>query len=389
VIDKGVAFLVSNVRPDGSWPIDTNLATWVTTLSVNALAAGEGIEGHLDGPARKAILEWLLAQQYRVEHPYTHAAPGGWAWTDLPGGVPDADDTAGAVLALRNLAKGSDCPDFPRAKEAASTGIKWLADLQNSDGGIPTFCRGWGKLPFDRSAADLTAHAILAMSAWMDDLDPAMQTRARKAISRGVEFLRRTQRPDGSWLPLWFGNQHRPEEDNPTYGTARVVMALAELEAKRDPAWPVDGMLVKAVRWLVDNQNADSGWGGGVGTPSSIEETALAVDTLAALVLRVPPSSVFRLGVVVTPDTKVLPSSREHPQAESTPLEGGTNFRDSIARGVAWLVEHTNCGTQFDPSPIGFYFAKLWYYEKLYPLIFTVAAIARAKAALARALGYS
>ena len=24
--------------PDGSWPIDTNLSTWVTTLSVNALA---------------------------------------------------------------------------------------------------------------------------------------------------------------------------------------------------------------------------------------------------------------------------------------------------------------------------------------------------------------
>jgi squalene-hopene/tetraprenyl-beta-curcumene cyclase len=30
------------------------------------------------------------------------------------------------------------------------------------------------------------------------------------------------------------------------------------------------------------------------------------------------------------------------------------------------------------PAPIGFYFAKLWYYEKLYPLIFTVAALGRA-----------
>jgi squalene-hopene/tetraprenyl-beta-curcumene cyclase len=28
--------------------------------------------------------------------------------------------------------------------------------------------------------------------------------------------------------------------------------------------------------------------------------------------------------------------------------------------------------------PIGFYFAKLWYYEKMYPLIFTVSAIGRA-----------
>jgi squalene-hopene/tetraprenyl-beta-curcumene cyclase len=31
-----------------------------------------------------------------------------------------------------------------------------------------------------------------------------------------------------------------------------------------------------------------------------------------------------------------------------------------------------------EPSPIGFYFAKLWYYEKLYPLIFTVSALGQA-----------
>jgi squalene-hopene/tetraprenyl-beta-curcumene cyclase len=30
-----------------------------------------------------------------------------------------------------------------------------------------------------------------------------------------------------------------------------------------------------------------------------------------------------------------------------------------------------------EPSPIGFYFAKLWYYERLYPRIFTVAALKR------------
>ncbi len=31
------------------------------------------------------------------------AAPGGWSWTDQPGAVPDADDTAGALLALHQL----------------------------------------------------------------------------------------------------------------------------------------------------------------------------------------------------------------------------------------------------------------------------------------------
>ena len=97
---KAVEFLVRSARPDGSWAIDSNLATWVTTLSVNALAAA----GDLESLDKKAELrDWLLGQQMREKHPYTGAAPGGWAWTDLPGGVPDADDTPGVLLALAAL----------------------------------------------------------------------------------------------------------------------------------------------------------------------------------------------------------------------------------------------------------------------------------------------
>jgi hypothetical protein len=34
--------------------------------------------------------------------------------------------------------------------------------------------------------------------------------------------------------------------------------------------------------------------------------------------------------------------------------------------------------TILDPAPIGFYFAKLWYFERLYPLIFAVSCLRRA-----------
>ena len=50
----------------------------------------------------------------------------------------------------------------------------------------------------------------------------------------------------------------------------------------------------------------------------------------------------------------------------------------SKPRRLAWLVEAVESGRFRDPTPIGFYFAKLWYFEKLYPLIFTVAALGRA-----------
>jgi squalene-hopene/tetraprenyl-beta-curcumene cyclase len=167
VIRAGVAFLARSVRDDGSWPIDTNLATWATTLSIEALAAGGPPASWLDDAERATLLDWILGQQYRVEHPYTHAPPGGWAWTDLAGGVPDADDTAGALLALAHLSGPADgSPSAARVREAAEAGVRWLLDLQNHDGGMPTFCRGWTGLPFDRSGADLTAHAVRAWCAW-------------------------------------------------------------------------------------------------------------------------------------------------------------------------------------------------------------------------------
>lgn len=336
VTRRGLEFLRATVRPDGSWPIDTNLATWVTTLSVNALAAGDDFDQRLGRGDRRAIGDWLLAQQHRREHPYTHAAPGGWAWTDLSGGVPDADDTAGALLALRRLAAGGAAP-----MAAVTAAVEWLLGLQNSDGGIPTFCRGWGKLPFDRSSADLTAHTLQAWACWRGDLPPAQRPRVDRAAGRAERFLARSQQADGRWNPLWFGNQHARDETNPVYGTSRVLMALR-----------AGGSSARSARaYLLAAQNGDGGWGGAAGAPSSIEETSLAVDAL---------------------------SRTEDGQAASQ----GEDLRGAACAGANYLIEATRAGTQFDASPIGLYFAKLWYFEELYPVIFCVSALNRLRRAM-------
>ena len=336
VVKKSVEFLLRTVRADGSWPIDTNLATWATTLAVKALAIAPFKEGEVgdltlfDG--RERVLNWLLGQQYLEVHPFTNSPPGGWAWTDLSGGVPDADDTPGALLALAALDPAGERNDV---FAAATAGVRWLLDLQNRDGGIPTFCRGWGALPFDRSSPDLTAHTLRAWHVWRPHQSADVQDRIDLGVEKALHFLRRRERPDGSWSPLWFGNQHRfADEENPTYGTAKVVLAF--LQTGRDD------LAAPGLAWLRSQQNGDGGWGSlRDETPSTIEETALAMSALAGAPADCPETN------------------------------------DALARGEKWLCEATKKGTVFEPSPIGFYFARLWYFEKAYPVVWTVEALSR------------
>lgn len=350
VARRGVEFLIASARDDGSWPIDTNLATWNTSLALNALASG-------GASPPTSCLDWLLSCQHLQVHPFTDAAPGGWGWSDLSGAVPDADDTPAALLALTKLEDCVEPARRPAIRAAVLAGIAWLLALQNRDGGWPTFCRGWGTLPFDRSGADLTAHALRALDAWSRRLTAEERAvsplgsrdgvplgrRIERAIRHGLAFLLRRQRADGSWVPLWFGNEAEPGEENPVYGTARVLLAFRDLDRLGDSA------AQRGLAWLRAHQNRDGGWGGRPaidhrhppGRVSSVEETALAVEALLA-------------------------------DETSDPLQHETG------EGLAWLMRAVEKGCYRETSPIGFYFARLWYYEKLYPLSFTVSALGQA-----------
>ena len=83
----------------------------------------------------------------------------------------------------------------------------------------------------------------------------------------------------------------------------------------------------------------------GLRLTSSVEETALAVEAL--------------LGLGVGP-------------GDASALE------NSLSQGLQWLIDAVLANRHRENAPIGFYFAKLWYHERLYPLVFVVAALGRA-----------
>jgi squalene-hopene/tetraprenyl-beta-curcumene cyclase len=452
VCSNGLRFLIDSMNEQGSWPIDTNLATWVTSLSIDALSCDPDDDGQWCTPE---LIQWHLSCQHLRRHPFTGAEPGGWGWSDLEGAVPDSDDTPAAILALSRVLRW--CPrDDQRSDilQAMESGRDWLLRLQNRDGGWPTFCRGWGKLPFDRSSTDLTAHAIRALREpetlgipanddWNaregmegSSIDAhVLNHKLRKVLLLAQKFLLSNQQPDGSWLPLWFGNQDRRDETNPVYGTARVLAAGVDflgLDATR-----------RGCAYLIASQNSDGGWGGGpsvtewlgrasdrksVPPPSStrsgpvissMEETSLAVHALAsALESQQHPSLRSRShqnglqrnqgsesgvelprrpSVTVGVPVPVRPRFPEYePSGDSDSKEmfadrvsewdwslndtdggGKSDLVEAIIRGVEFLLARIDEDRHHVAWPIGFYFAKLWYHEKLYPLIFSTAALGK------------
>ena len=131
----------------------------------------------------------------------------------------------------------------------------------------------------------------------------------------------------------------------------RFTVRRAVLLAYRDWNRGDDPAAIRAVSWLLTAQQADGGWDGAAKTrepdsaggralTSGIEETALAVESLVSFAR--------------SPAVQV-----------------------ALRRGAMRLVAAVEAGTYVQPAPIGFYFAKLWYYERLYPRIFTLAALGR------------
>ncbi len=335
VVNRGIRFLEQQQREDGSWPIDTDLSNWVTTLSIKAIGHEE-LENRLKQTEIKKLRRHLLSLQYKKTHPFNKAKPGGWGWTSFSGSVPDADDTSGAILALLSC-----CGQTKEEAEALIMGCLWLTSLQNKDGGMPTFSRGWGRLPFDSSCADISAHAFTAICSVLDVADEFITSDRRrrlyKSVYRLLKYMEKAQHDDGSWLPLWFGNQHSAGGKNPIYGTSKVVTGLADVlatevfEFEPKARKRIISMLSRGKQFLVRQQNEDGSWG----AVGSIEETALTISALAT-----------------------------------------EDYKKECEKAFAWIDTKINADG-ISATPIGLYFASLWYDEELYPYIFYVEALRR------------
>jgi len=252
---------------------------WDTAIA--AFALGES------GVAPESVLEktadWLLSKEVRrrgdwsVKRPQTE--PSGWYFEFANEFYPDIDDTAMVLLALPWARSANEA-----AQQAAEQrAVRWLKDMQSSDGGWAAFDvdNNWRPLSFmpfadhnamlDPTCPDITGRVLEALCEMgVGPQDPA--------VGRAVEYLRRTQEAEGGWHGRWGVNY--------IYGT---FLALRGLRAAGES--PREAYILRAGEWLRSVQNPDGGWGEScagydegrlVSAPSTASQTAWALLGLLA-----------------------------------------------------------------------------------------------------------
>jgi hypothetical protein len=157
--------------------------------------------------------------------------------------IPDADDTAVALLLLHDLGERVD-PSVLKAFQAA-------------DGSFVSF-------PYERhSSVGVNVHVLHALARVPGYPDPDI------AIEAIVDYLA-DQHNGLYWLDKWH--------ISPLYATSHVLVALRDLPEQHARA--ATTMVERSREWLRQSQNADGSWGF-YGQPTA-EETAYGLLGLAA-----------------------------------------------------------------------------------------------------------
>ena len=272
---------------------------WDTGQAIFALAEA-GIPAN--DPQMVKAADWILAKEVRTKGDWAekvkNVEPGGWYFEFNNEFYPDVDDTAQVLMAL----KAVENPREAYQDAACERALNWLLAMQCRSGGWASFDRDNTKMIFqyipfadhnamlDPPTVDITGRILEMLAAYG-------YTQRDKRVEKAVQWVLKSQEPDGSWFGRWGVNY--------LYGT---FLVLRGLEAQG--IWNHEPPIQNAAEWIRMVQNADGGWGESCETYDNPDTRGIGPSTASQTAWAL-------LGLLAAGDTR----------------------SDSVAKGVRWLIE--------------------------------------------------
>jgi lanosterol synthase len=210
--------------------------------------------------------------QIKSEHPshaefFRHPMIGSWPFSTPDNGWPVSDCTAeglSATLAIHRSGLVEPEITQDRVKKAVDV----ILSYQNADGGWATYeltrsgkwleklnpSEVFADIMIDYSWTECTAACVISLIEIQELESNYKANEIRQAITSGIDFILKQQKPDGSWYGGWAVCF--------TYATWFAVEAISKA---KDHGYADETILAaslnKACQFLVSKQKADGGWG--------------------------------------------------------------------------------------------------------------------------------
>ncbi len=355
---RGVDYWIWEDEEEGIRYNGAHSHTWDTAFTVQAILDGppDAVQ-RMREPLRRAYA-YFRESQMKTEIPdgarwFRDRRLGGWCFSDEHHQWPVSDCTAESLSSVLEL--GPEIAAEHRISDRMlAEAAEFVLTRQNDDGGWGSYERNRGTLALEAvnpsemfgncmvelSYVECTASCVAGLARFRARFPTVKRPAIDRAIERGVAFIRREQRADGSWEGFWGVNF--------IYGTMYCVEGLrAAGVPRRDPA------ITRACAWLRGKQKPDGGWGEHY---TSCEERRY----------------------VEHPESQVIMTA----WALMTLLGAGDRDWPAIERGVALLLARQLPDGDFPKEAVGgVFFNTAMHHYCLYKNHFTVWALGRYEAA--------